>query len=151
MKNIIFFITILFSTSTFAEVKTQYVIVNKYECELLEVVDGDTFKVEIIVPEFDVKILNQIIRADNYDAFETSKRRQSVEVTDEEVRQGKECKKFITTLLLSNKLYVVPHGHDVYGRRLCRLFLSENGKEFIDVADIMQEAGFIRPSEKEKN
>lgn len=128
----------------FAEVQTQYLIVNRYECEILEIIDGDTFKVEIIVPEFDVKILNQIIRAANYDAFETSKRRQSVKVTDEEIIKGKECKEFISTLLKNNKLYIIPRGHDVYGRRLGRLFLSNDNQGFIDLADIMKEAGFLR-------
>ena len=53
------------------------------------VIDGDTLQIETIVLPWDVALLNQRVRIADFDAWESSRRRRSVNVTDEEVVKGK--------------------------------------------------------------
>lgn len=117
---------------------------NKYECKIVEVTDGDTIKAEIIVKDFNVQIIEQVLRAFNYDAYESSYRRHSVKITSEEIQKGKLAKNFLIDLCKTHKLYIEPKGFDVYGRRLCIFLVTSNDIDFIDLATIMRQNGFTR-------
>lgn len=59
------------------------------------------------------------IRAADYDAWEVSRRRTSVVITNEEIAQGHRAKQEAETLLkAAQKIYLVPRGTDRYGRPL---------------------------------
>lgn len=137
-------ILILLIIPFFLAANYQQILVNKYECDIKEIVDADTIKAEIIVPEFDVKIMNQTIRASDYDACEVSYRRTSVKITSEEVKIGKIAKEYLISLVKTYKVYIIPKGHDIYGRRLGILFISNDGINFMKLSDLMIERKFLR-------
>jgi hypothetical protein len=99
---------------------------------ILSVLDGDTIKADIRCP-FGLTIRDRTIRAADFDAWESSRHRQTVNVTDVEIVRGKKAQKELT-LLLSNdngfddwKLYAEDTGRqDAYGRILAVLWIREN-------------------------
>ena len=106
----------------------------------IRVLDGDTFYCDIDLG-FDIVLKEQVVRIYNFDAWETSRRRQTVVVTDREIAMGKVAKLNLEQLL-KGIVTVVESGHfDPYGRR--SLWVFSNGKE---VGAIMRAAGMERES-----
>lgn len=120
---------------------------NKFECKNVVVKDADTICVDISIVEFNVLLLKQNIRAVNYDSCEVSKHRDSVVVTDKEIKIGKEAKQYLQSLVNRKfKIYISPKGHDVYGRTLAVIWIeiivpSNTGfdeVQYLDLADAMK-------------
>ena len=114
-------------------------------CEVTRVVDGDTLKVNVLFP-WDVTLRDQTVRCLGYDAWESSKRRRSVTVTDEEVAKGKLATSALSGLLdLSSAVYLVPgtRSRGPYGRILATVMCRVDGRK-VDVADWMRSHGHVR-------
>ena len=92
----------------------------------IRVIDGDTVEADIHLP-LDIVVQKQSIRLAGYDAWESSKRRRSVNVTDEEVIKGKEATEALEALLASGSVSIKilsERSRDSYGsarRSLCLL------------------------------
>ena len=137
-------------------------ITNIYKCQNIRVKDADTFTCDFLIVDFDVILMNQTIRAEGFDACESSKRRESVNVTDEEVKIGKEAKLFVEQLVIKYDLYVYPNTktditgktttiRDPYGRIVGTLWLKERDKNnFFLLKDIIFEKGYDRSQFKGK-
>ena len=84
---------------------SEVVLVTKSEVLLsnIRVIDGDTVEADIHLP-LDIVVQKQSIRLAGYDAWESSKRRRSVNVTDEEVIKGKEATEALEALLASGSV-----------------------------------------------
>lgn len=108
----------------------------------VRVVDGDTVEADIHLG-LNFVLEGEKIRAADYDAWECSKRRRTVEITDDEVRKGKRAKAYLEGLLSAGEIRLKSTGNrDAYGRLLG--VLSHNG---IDVRYQMSLQGHLRPSE----
>lgn len=88
--------------------------------------DGDTVKADINMP-FDVTLRNQEIRFLGFDAWEVTKKRQSVVVTDAEVIKGAKAKIAFKTWAAGKKFTIVPGDkpRDNYGRILAYGFFDK--------------------------
>ena len=120
--------------------------VDKVRAEVLSVSDGDTVTLNIHLP-WNLTIRGEAIRALGYDAWETSRRRQSRMVTDAELEKGKAAKAALVTLLATGELFIVPEGEgerDPYGRILARLHVRQRDGKWVDVADFMKRRGHDR-------
>lgn len=112
----------------------------------IRVKDGDTIQADIYLG-FDVILTDQSIRCLDYDAWEASKRRRSVRVTDKEVEKGLEAKEFLVSLSEENTLYVEENekrSRDNYGRILGRVFLVSPEKGLRSLSVIMKAEGHDR-------
>ena len=115
----------------------------------VRVIDGDTLQIETIVLPWDVALLNQRVRIADFDAWESSRRRRSVNVTDEEVVKGKRATQELTKLIEKFDVYVIPlkrNGRDSYGRLLGTIRLRR-GDETMNLKEWMIERGHIRDVE----
>ena len=112
-----------------------------FEAQGITVIDGDTIHVEVLHLGFGVALTNETIRAADFDAWEASKRRRSVKVTDEEVIKGKAASKDLHAWLNHGKFEIQPVGptRDRYGRLLGKWYI--NG---VSVAELMNEHGHVR-------
>jgi len=112
----------------------------EYEAKVLEVKDGDTFVCNIVVG-FDIVLIAQDVRVVEFDAWEKSRRRQSVRVTDDELVKGKLAYEDAVKILTTGKVTVEPQKplRDVYGRLLLRV--KVDGKYY---DEIMKEKGHQR-------
>lgn len=111
----------------------------------IRVIDGDTIQADIVLP-WAVTLRAQMIRASDYDAWESTKRRQSVEVTDEEVRLGERATEALDRLQKGTTLYARPdtEPRDNYGRVLARLYYEDRDGRLHAVADVMRDGGHLR-------
>lgn len=123
---------------------SEWPAVTYYKLRNVRVVDGDTLEADIDLP-MRVTLRQESIRCVDYDAWESSKRRRSVNVTDEEVVKGKAATEALKSLIASGQLVVQleEEDRDVYGRVLARLYV-EREYELICVADWMTENGHVR-------
>jgi endonuclease YncB( thermonuclease family) len=121
-----------------------------YNLTNVRVVDGDTLEADISLP-MRVTLRQEMIRCANYDAWESSKRRRSVNVTDEEVVKGKAAAAALEALIKSGQLMVQLENddRDVYGRVLASLYLEREG-ELISIAEWMEANNHIRGEINEK-
>lgn len=111
-----------------------------------KVLDGDTIKAEIHVG-YDIILKDKTIRLYGFDAWEMSRRRQTVgEITDEEIRRGGEAKEALQRLLARGPCYIQSFGVDVYGRVLGRIVVID-GSEIIDIGLWMEDHGHSRDRE----
>ena len=121
--------------------------VSYYELTNVRVVDGDTLEADINFP-MNITLRSETIRCSDYDAWESSKRRRSVTVTDDEVAMGKSATAALNKLLSSGSMLVQLESNerDVYGRVLARLFVRSEGT-LVSVASWMKEQGHVREEE----
>ena len=130
-------------------VSSEVVLVTKSELFLsnIRVIDGDTVEADIQLP-LDIVVQKQSIRLAGYDAWEASKRRRSVNVTDEEVIKGKEATEALEALLASGSVSIkmLPkRSRDSYGRVLGEAFVYwADSAEPISVKDHMIKNGHSR-------
>ena len=124
--------------------KSSLPIINSYRVTDIRVIDGDTIEGDIKFP-LNVTLTDVIIRFEDFDAWESSKRRRTVVVTDEEVKLGISATKFITRLLDDNLIFIELDGddRDVYGRVLTTAII-ESENSVTRLKDMMQENDFIR-------
>ena len=108
--------------------------------------DADTMVLTIHLP-FKVDLPKRSIRAVGYDAWEVSKVRQTVKITDAELVKGKLARDELGKLIASGALYVeeVPQS-DPYGRTNARLWILKGNvtPTWIDVAQWMADNGHVR-------
>ena len=113
----------------------------------IKVLDGDTIVTDISFP-WHVTLKAETIRAGDYDAWESSKKRQSVTVTDEEVRKGKIAADDLRELLKTGTLYLSPlpnEDRDNYGRILATLLLVDSKtQQCVFVSEYMKSHGHCR-------
>jgi endonuclease YncB( thermonuclease family) len=99
----------------------------RYEFRLAKIADADTFTGDVMVDTAALNIRLQLavrltIRAWGYDACETTRRRQTVTVTDEEIRVGKLARDLLEQIA-QGVLDVEPTGQvDPYGRTVAKCF-----------------------------
>lgn len=111
--------------------------------EVTRVLDGDTVQGTISLG-WDVQLSNQMVRCLSYDAWESSKRRRSVKVTDEEVVKGKLAAEYLRELVEGGAwVSAGDRPRDNYGRILGELYVNIDGKLY-EVADLMHAAGHCR-------
>jgi hypothetical protein len=113
--------------------------------------DGDTIQADIHLG-FDVVLNDQSIRCSDYDAWESSKRRRSVNVTDEEVEKGRLATVYLQELLGSSKVFLQESGQkksrDVYGRVLGKLHVQKQNQRYLErVSTLMKAGGHLREEE----
>jgi endonuclease YncB( thermonuclease family) len=115
-------------------------------CDVLKVHDGDTLSAVVYYPWGSA--LSDTIRCLGYDAWEVTKQRRTVVVTDEEVVKGKAARDALSKLLKSGDLvYITPQPasgiRDAYGRLLGFIRVKRDGK-YIEVEKWMCEHGHCR-------
>ena len=104
----------------------------QYECELMRVVDGDTFDVNVDLG-FSVKLCKQRIRLVGIDTWESRTRNL------EEKAKGLEAKAFTKEKLENAKqIILISHGRGKYGRVLGEIFVKGHEKS---VNELLKENG----------
>jgi endonuclease YncB( thermonuclease family) len=118
---------------------------NGYQLTNIRVIDGDTIEADILLP-WSITLRQQGIRASDYDAWESSKRRRSVEVTDEEVRRGKIATEQLRGLAMRATIYALPdkEPRDNYGRILARLYYVDEEGRTESIAQMMTRGRHVR-------
>lgn len=125
---------------------------NEYPLENVRVIDADTIDADIVLP-LGVTLIDTRIRLSDFDAWESSKRRRSVVVTDEEVVKGKQASKLLEELVEDSgrsALLLAEGDRDVYGRVLGRMVVYTDDGSRIFVADFMAEHGMLRIEDGEE-
>jgi len=125
---------------------------NEYPLTEIRVVDGDTVEANIEFP-LGVTLRKEMIRFLDFDAWEATKRRRSVNVTDEEVIKGKEATSLLISLIDGNHivLLLADSKRDMYGRVLGRMVVYTNDDRRIFVAEYMYDNGMWRIEDDEEN
>jgi endonuclease YncB( thermonuclease family) len=122
-------------------------VVTLRTCEVLHntrVIDGDTIQADICLGA-GVYIENETIRLVGFDAWEATKRRRSVDVTDDEVAKGEKAKDALDSLIGNGGTRILAcEGRDVYGRILGRLFVVQDDGTIVDIAARMIAGGHDR-------
>lgn len=118
-------------------------VVRQYELTDIAVIDGDTIRADIPLG-FGVVLDDVTIRFADYDAWESSKRRRSVRVTDEEVERGKEATDFLKRRIAGG-IAIREHtpARDRYGRILA-VAMVRDGSTWIRLSAVMEAAGHVR-------
>lgn len=107
------------------------------------VIDGDTIRADIHLGE-GVTLDDRSIRALGYDAWETSRRRRSVRVTDEEIAKGKMATAALKELFARGEVWVrICKKRDKWGRRLAELTVRTADGE-LDISQEMKRGGHVR-------
>ena len=122
--------------------------VNRFQITVHKVLDADTLQATIHLG-WDVSLEKKMIRCLDFDAWETSHKRGSVVVTDEEIQKGIKAREALIDLLSKSiKAYVEPgpEYYDNYGRVLGRIFLESKDGKITELSKFMKENGHIRPS-----
>lgn len=97
-----------------------------------EVVDADTLKGDVVF-SWKTILEDRTVRACDYDAWECTKRRKAVVVTDEECRKGKVAKRELKALIeRGSAVYLIEakgRSTDNYGRLLAKIYVKVPGEE----------------------
>lgn len=141
-----------------------YLEPNHYILQDIKVKDGDTIVADIYMG-FNIILDNETIRMSDYDACEASKIRDSVFISDEEVKKGKEAKKYLEEIVnTSQYILLTPNSHkfvdwmspvkqrDQYGRILGFITIYKQEDlggghymtQVIKLADLMKQKQFLR-------
>lgn len=115
----------------------------------IDVIDGDTIAADIELA-WNITLRDQRIRAAGFDAWETNRRRRSVNVTAAEIRKGRVATAYLTALLNGCELIVIPvdSPRDHYGRILARWYLLDSEGDLVPISDLMTQHGHTRPTEE---
>lgn len=120
---------------------------NTYPVKIQRIKDGDTFIADYIKLPWNSGLIDVTVRCLGYDAYESSKKRQSRVISDEEVVLGKKAKLELEKLVKPNVFcYLKPESpeFDCYGRILGRLYIPAEDGTFIDVAEYMTAQKLVR-------
>ena len=110
--------------------------------------DGDTLIITIHLP-FSIDLPSRSVRAWGYDAWEVSRVRRTVIISDEEIEKGLIARDALSKLLGTFGLWVEETDlRDPYGRTSCRLWSKFDDGEWLDVASWMKANGHTRISAK---
>lgn len=119
---------------------------NEYDIEVEKVHDADTFTATIHLG-FDIQLKSQTIRIDGFDAWEITRTRRTVKVTDDEITKGKEALKDLKQIFNESKrIYVVPGKRlrDNYGRLLLKVYVEDPELGSTEVGEVMRDLGHER-------
>ena len=106
--------------------------------------DGDTIHASLTLP-FGLTIRDKTIRAADYDAYELSRARRTVNVTGVEIERGKRAKAALEELFAQGTPYATDTGkQDVYGRLLAVLWVKTREGRWVDVAAEMRRQAHTR-------
>jgi endonuclease YncB( thermonuclease family) len=112
-----------------------------YPIKINKVKDGDTVLADFIKLPWNCGLINVSVRLYGYDAYEISKKRHSVKVTDTEVAKGIKAKNALQELVKKARwAYLRPESTEIdcYGRILGSLFLQIPGEdELVNVSEWM--------------
>lgn len=114
------------------------------------VIDGDTFRISTIELPWGVGLRDQTVRANDFDAWETSRRRRSVIVTEDEIEKGHAAESAVRELFReAQAIYVSPgpKDRDVYGRLLASVTVIDKAGKRVDVGQWMRANGHCRKME----
>lgn len=119
--------------------------------DVSDVLDADTVKGSIHLPFGGLLMTNRSIRAHGYDAWETSRRRRVLNLTEEqwqlEIQRGQKARKELVELLNGGRLYVspIPQVEDIdpYDRVDARWLIVKDGVP-CKVEDVAQQKGWVR-------
>lgn len=124
---------------------------NAYRLTVAKVYDGDTITADVALG-FQVTLSAQSIRLGGYDAWEISRTRQTVQVTDEEIERGRLAKAVLAELLGKHpdRVYLKPEGsgRGAYNRLTGRVVIYPRSGPEIDVAEYMKARGHDRGTEE---
>lgn len=101
---------------------------NIYPITSRNIHDADTFKkTDISIKEFNIVLVDQDIRCSDFDACEVSRVRKTVDITDLELKIGKQAAEYVNNLSKNYQFYIVTDGKkDVYGRMLGQIYLGDD-------------------------
>lgn len=118
--------------------RTKHLVTN------IRIIDGDTVEGDINLP-LNIILTKMMIRFDDFDAWESNRRRRTVVVTDQEIILGKSATKFLVELLENSELLIELDGNDrdMYGRILATPIINSSNNE-IKLKELMKENDFIR-------
>lgn len=113
-------------------------------CAVKSVHDGDTATVDVLFP-WGVSLVDQSVRMQGFDAWEVTRTRQTVRVTEAEIAKGKVARDALKRLLdVADVVYLSPADkRDPYGRLPAYVSVWYDGK-LIEVAEFMAEHGHTR-------
>ena len=107
-------------------------------------VDADTVRGTIEFP-LGLALRDQTVRGYGWDAYETSRRRQTVEVTDDEIRRGKRATDDLSDLMDSGRMFISVHSaRDPYGRVLADWMLVKRDGQRVYVGEWLEANGHLR-------
>ena len=109
--------------------------------------DADTVTADVQLP-FGIVLTQQVIRESTYDAWEVTRTRKTVAISNEEIRLGIAARDAVRALSLNaTGVYVVPlKRRDAYGRLLGRLYVQQ-GTKMLALKDWATANNVIRPKE----
>ena len=106
--------------------------------------DGDTIHASLDLP-FGITIRDKTIRAADFDAWELSRARRTVNVTGVEIERGKRAKAALEELFAQGTPYATDTGkQDVYGRLLAVLWVKTREGRWVEVSEAMRREGHTR-------
>lgn len=131
---------------------------NLYPLSNIRVIDGDTIQSDIAVG-YDVVLKGKTIRFKGYDACEVSAHRQTVKITVDEIKLGREAQTHLVDFVSCNSIAIgepvlspsntLAKTTDSYGRLVAEVYYlapPNNGKTatWLPLAPLLQKAGFSR-------
>ena len=153
MRNLITIIGLLVTATTIAA--DPVAPFNTHWVKVIQVHDGDTITEAVIDLGWGRKLHvgpngeAPAIRAFGYDAWEVTKTRRTVDVSDEEISKGKAATEDLFELLKATSLYVEDSGErDPYGRISAVLWARTIKGDWIYVAEWMEQRGHLRTPRK---
>ena len=107
-------------------------------------IDGDTVRADLNL-SFGLTIRDKTIRAADFDAWELSRARRTVNVTGVEIERGKRAKAALEELFAQGTPYATDTGkQDVYGRLLAVLWVKTREGRWVEVSEAMRREGHTR-------
>lgn len=117
---------------------------NQYKVVVKDIHDADTLTVDIIM-DYNVGIFDVSMRLMDFDAYEITKTRRTVEYYPDELELGRKARTELVTLLKeARKVYIEPGEIAVYARYEGRLFVVTKTGITIEVSKFMKERGHDR-------
>lgn len=119
---------------------------NTYRVAAYLVHDGDTLTDATVLFDFNAALVDQSIRFHDFDAWEVTAVRQTVDVTASEKIKGAKARDELIALLKTGTVWICPSGdgHSVYGRLEADIWLVKPTGEKVDVAKWMRAHGHER-------
>ena len=139
LRAFAFICALFLSSHAFGEQPRTFIL-----CSVKDVLDGDTIVVDVLLP-WSVVLNDRSVRMQGYDAWEISKKRKTVRVTDAEIERGKAAREALVQILsAAEAVYLTPSDrHDPYGRLTAYVSLLYDG-QLIEVSEWMREHGHTR-------
>ena len=139
---------------------------NLYPMSSIRVIDGDTIQGDISIG-YDVVLKGKTIRFKGYDAWEVSTHRQTVKVTVEEIKKGREATTYLTDFVSNKQIaigeavlspdHALSKSTDSYGRLVAEIYYlatpagAGNVATWKPLAPLLQEQGFSRVDNQDSN